>query len=405
MDSVGALLTKRGSVDAEAHRRALMVGEPPADVRVWLARPAARSVPIEEARQLSPQVLQDAIPLRNADAVAVPLRADERRREEVRVAFGASGAQLVLRRRGRIGVELVATAGAGHGGGRATLVSDPLPHRSGGEAEAAEAAEATPPPPAAPPIDCEEDEGLAIEAENPDDEYDNLDALLATYEDGGEPDPASVGAGMATAGGSERDAEAVVVGELDALFAARAGAMLDLPIPPARTPKLLERAQVPTYVLPDWLTEAVATAFQEIGRVTAVLSAAAPPGASVALAVERATLAQHHDRKVETDVRTVTRLQLHALGGHVHLRRLPGAGAAQPLRRAEAHPVGDAELRDTLCAGHDAMCGALCAQRAALRVGPDVLYVRHQSCAWCASTSADGPCRCGSTFRPTSTRW
>ena len=95
MDSVGALLTKRGSVDAEAHRRALMVGEPPADVRVWLARPAYRSVPIEEARQLSPQVLQDAIPLRNADAVAVQPRADERRREEVRVAFGASGAQLV----------------------------------------------------------------------------------------------------------------------------------------------------------------------------------------------------------------------------------------------------------------------------------------------------------------------
>jgi len=313
MDSVGALLTKRGSVDAEAHRRALMVGEPPADVRVWLARPLYRSVPIEEARQLSPQALQDAIPLRNADAVAVPLRADERRREEVRVAFGASGAQLVLRRRGRVGVELVATAGTGHGSGRATLVSDPLPHRSGGEVEAdAGQAPPPPPPPSAPPIDCEEDEGLAIEAENPDNEYDNLDALLATYEDGDEPDPASA---AGAAAGSERDAEDVVVAELDRLFAVRAGAMLDLPIPPARTPKLLERAQVPTYVLPDWLTEVVATAFQEIGRVTAVLAAAAPPGASVALAVERATLTQHHDRKVETDVRTVTRLQLHALAG------------------------------------------------------------------------------------------
>ena len=309
LDSIGVLLTNRGSADAEPHRRALMEGTPPADVRVWLARPSYRFVPVTEARGMSPDALAGAVALRGAASVAVPLAADARRRCEVRVAFGESGAQLVVRRRDALGVDVTAMAGAKHGGGRTTLTSAALP--------ALPACTAPPSPPR-----CEEDEGIDIEAElaeqadAQDAEDAELEALIAACGADADADAhahAHAHACATSTGTGTGTDDAGVQAELDALFAERT--VVPDRMPPLRTPKRLERAQNPTFFLPDWLVEALATAFQEIGRVNAVLAAAAPQGESVLLAVESATLVQHHDRVVERDVRCVARLQLHAMSG------------------------------------------------------------------------------------------
>ena len=121
MDSIGALLTEHGSAHAEAHRCALMTGTPPEDLRIWLARPKFRAVGVAEARRLPAAQLEAAVPLRNADEVALPLAADAQQRMEVRVAYAASGAGLTVRRRGPLGLEVAVTAGAAYGGATTVL--------------------------------------------------------------------------------------------------------------------------------------------------------------------------------------------------------------------------------------------------------------------------------------------
>jgi len=329
MDSIGALLTEHGSAHAEPHRCALMTGTPPEDLRVWLARPKFRAVGVAEARRLPAAQLETAVPLRNADEVALPLAPDAQQRMEVRVAYAASGAGLTVRRRGPLGLEVAVTAGTAYGAATTVLASEVLPTRPPPPPE--------PPAPAAPPAPpvasaaptCEEDESLAIEQElqelevQAQEEYDELDELFLQAHDAEDDD-----------GLPEVDGEHVVRAELAALFAPQP-ATLGSALPPARRPFFLAKAKTPSFQLPDWLAESLATAFDEVGRVGAVLAAAQPPGQRTLLCVDRGTLVQHHDRQRDKDLRTVVRLPLHAISGRCicqaydpAARKFPGASGA-----------------------------------------------------------------------------
>ena len=132
----------------------------------------------------------------------------------------------------------------------------------------------------------------------------------------------------------EADGEHVVRAELAALFAPQP-ASLGSALPPARRPFFLAKAKTPSFQLPDWLVESLATVFDEVGRVGAVLAAAQPPGHRALLCVDRGTLVQHHDRTRDKDLRAVVRLQLHAISGRCvcqaydpAARRFPGASGA-----------------------------------------------------------------------------
>ena len=192
---------------------------------------------------------------RTPSRCATPTRWRGAARRRAAARGGARGLWRVGRAAGAAPLRPDRRRAGGDGGRRARRRArdarvHPLPHRFG-EAEAAEAAEATPPPPAAPPIDCEEDEGrnrgresgrrvrqFGRAARDLRGRWRARPRLRRRRHGNG----GRVGARRrGRRGGGARRASP------------RAPARCWIPRP--RTLKLLERAQVPTYVLPDWLTE------------------------------------------------------------------------------------------------------------------------------------------------------